>query len=353
MQEDSSAQLQEAVRVAARDGKPLAIRGGGSKAFYGHEVAGSPLETGAHRGVVNYAPTELVITARAGTPLRAIEQTLAEQGQMLGFEPPHFGAGATLGGTIACNLSGPRRPYSGAARDFVLGCRLINGNGEILAFGGEVMKNVAGYDVSRLMAGSLGTLGVLLEVSLKVLPAPETESTLVFECDAALGLARMNEWSGLPLPLSATCHDGENLHVRLSGAGDGIRAARKRIGGEEQAQAGEWWRRIREHRHGFFAGERPLWRVSVAPTAPPLPLSGKWLYDWGGAQRWLLSDEPAARIRAVVAGAGGHATLYRGDRAAADVFHPLPDELKALHRRLKEAFDPGRILNYGRMYRGI
>lgn len=353
MDQDRSAQLQAQVATALRDGAPLAIRGGGSKAFYGHEVAGAPLEVAAHRGIVNYAPTELVITARTGTPLRDIEQTLAAQGQMLGFEPPYFGADATLGGTIACNLSGPRRPYSGATRDFVLGCRLINGKGEMLSFGGEVMKNVAGYDVSRLMAGSLGTLGVLLEVSLKVLPAPEAELTLVFECDAAEALARMNEWGGLPLPLSATCHDGENLHVRLSGAEDGIRAARKRIGGEPQAQAGDWWRKVREHDHGFFAGSRPLWRLSLSSTAPTLPLAGKWFHEWGGAQRWLLGDEPAVRIRAAAGEAGGHATLYRGDRAATEVFHPLPDGLKALHRRLKEAFDPGRILNPGRIYRDL
>ncbi len=353
MRDDLGAALQAQVREAVRDGVALAIRGGGTKAFYGHMVPGRLLETGAHRGIVNYEPTELVITARAGTLMRDIEAALAEHGQMPGFEPPHFGANATLGGTIACNLSGPRRPYGGAARDFVLGCRLINGSGEILSFGGEVMKNVAGYDISRLMAGSLGTLGVLLEVSLKVMPAPEVEMTLVFECDAGDALERMNDWGRLPLPLSATCHDGENLHVRLSGTDDGIRAARKRIGGEVQPRAGDWWHKLREHEHGFFTGNRPLWRLSLASTAPLLPLAGKWLHEWGGAQRWLLSDEPAARIRAVVAGAGGHATLYRGDRDAVDVFQPLPDGLKALHRRLKEAFDPAHILNPGRLYRDL
>ncbi len=353
MTQDLGAELQEAVRAAARDGRALVIRGGGSKSWYGHDVAGEALEVGRHRGIVSYEPTELVITARAGTPLGEIEAALAAERQILGFEPPHYGDGATLGGTIACNLSGPRRPHAGAARDFMLGCRLINGRGESLAFGGEVMKNVAGYDVSRLMAGSLGTLGVLLEVSLKVLPAPEAEQTLVFSCDAGEALERLREWGGLPLPLSASCHDGENLRVRLSGAGDGLRAARKRIGGEEQPQADEWWRRVREHRHGFFAGERPLWRLSVAATAPSLPLSGKWLYEWGGALRWLRSDEPAARVRAAVAAVGGHATLYRGERAAVEVFHPLPDGLLALHRRLKEAFDPARVLNPGRLYRDL
>ncbi len=353
MQDDIGAELQERVRAAARDGVALAIRGGGTKSFYGHDVAGEPLSLSEHRGIVNFEPTELVITARAGTLMSNIEAALAKHGQIPGFEPPHFGAQASLGGTIACNLSGPRRPYTGAARDFVLGCRVINGKGEILSFGGEVMKNVAGYDVSRLMAGSLGTLGVLLEVSLKVLPAPEAEMTLVFECDADDALERMNDWGGLPLPLSATCHDGENLHVRLSGAEDGIRAARKRIGGEPQVRAGEWWHKVREHDHGFFSGNTPLWRLSLASNTPSLPLAGRWLHEWGGAQRWLLSDEPAARIRAIVAEAGGHATLYRGDRDAIDVFHPLSNGLKSLHGRLKDAFDPARILNPRRMYRDL
>ena len=351
MSGDIGTELQARVERAFRERAPLAIVGGGSKGFYGHPAQGESLGLSEHRGIVSYEPTELVITARAGTPLRAIEAALAEHGQMLPFEPPHFGEHATLGGTIACNFSGPRRPYTGAARDFVLGCKIINGKGELLRFGGEVMKNVAGYDVSRLMCGALGTLGVLLEVSLKILPQPEAETTLVMETPIADALARMHAWARLPLPISAAAHDGVRLHVRLSGTPDGLRAAQHRIGGEPSGDGLTFWHALKEHRHAFFDDPRPLWRLSLAFDTAPLALGGEWLYEWGGAQRWLLSTVPAAEIRGAVAALGGHATLFRRGPVDQDVFHPLPDGLMGVHRKLKHAFDPHGILNPGRLYR--
>lgn len=352
---DLAVQLQHQVQTALENERPLVIRGGNTKAFYGHAVTGMPLEVAGHTGILSYEPTELVLTARAGTTLEEIEQTLAGQGQMLAFEPPRFGEGATLGGTIACNLSGPRRAAAGSGRDFVLGCRLINGRGEILKFGGEVMKNVAGYDVSRLMAGALGTLGVLLEVSLKVLPRPESEQTVVQECSEASAMERMNRWAQQSLPISATCYDGASLFVRLSGTEGTIRAARKLIGGEDVPPTRTWWQKLKEHQHAFFSGNKPLWRLSLASNTPPIKLGGKWLYEWDGAQRWLVSDEPADRIRKAAEQAGGHATLYRaqGDADGVPVFHPLPDNLLKLHRNLKQAFDPKGIFNPGRMYKQI
>lgn len=350
---DASGELQQAVQEALNAGKALDLRGGGSKAFYGRAGAGSPLAIAGHRGVVNYEPKELVLTARAGTSLAAAKGLLGERHQMLAFDPPAFGDAATLGGTIACGLSGPRRPYTGSARDFVLGMRLINGRGEILHFGGEVMKNVAGYDVSRLMTGALGTLGLILEVSLKVLPLPEQEITLVQERSEAEAIEVMNTWAGRPLPISAACYDGLHLHVRLSGAPTAVAAARDRIGGQEAAQGDGFWEAVREHRHPFFTADRPLWRLSLPPRAHPLELAGKQLIDWGGAQRWLLSDATPADIRRAAARAGGHATLFRGGDRRGEVFHPLPEALAAIHRNLKQAFDPRRIFNPGRLYRDL
>ncbi len=345
---DHGAELQDRVQKAFVERTPLRIEGGGSKAFLGGVCEGAVLSLAGHRGVVSYEPTELVITARTGTRLAELETLLADSGQMLAFEPPHFGAAATLGGTIAAGLSGPRRPYAGSARDFVLGVKLINGWGEVLGFGGEVMKNVAGYDVSRLMTGAMGTLGVLLEVSLKVLPLPEQELTLVQECSAQQALERTNAWAGRPLPISAACHVGGRLHLRLSGVAPTVRAAREHIGGEPLADGTGFWRGLREQELDFFADARPLWRLSVAPGAPQPTLEGDWLLDWGGAQRWLKSEAPAPDIRAAAERLGGHATLFRGTGAA--VFHPLPEALMQLHRNLKQAFDPAGIFNRGRLY---
>ena len=345
-------QLSATIREAAKLRRPLCIRGGGTKDFYGGVIHGYKLNTIDYRGIVAYEPTELVITARAGTPLAEIEAALREKGQMLAFEPPHFGEGATLGGCVAVGLSGPRRPYAGAVRDFVLGVRILDGKGDDLRFGGQVMKNVAGYDVSRLMAGSLGTLGVLLEVSLKVLPVPPAETTLRLKRTEAEAIALMNEWAGKPLPVSATAFRDGDLGVRLSGARVAVDAAARKIGGAavDDAQGARFWTGIREHTDPFFAGSGPLWRLSVSSTTPPIDLPGQQLIEWGGALRWLNSAANAKTILDAAAHSGGHATLFRGGDKSGGVFHPLAPALMKLHRNLKQGFDPAGILNPGRLY---
>lgn len=353
MHNDRTGELSAAIQAAMTGNTALNIVGGDSKEFLGRTPRGTRLSTAAHRGILHYEPSELVITARAGTTLRELEHTLAEHAQMLACEPPHFGDNATLGGAVACGLSGPRRPYAGSVRDFVLGCRIINGRGEVLRFGGEVMKNVAGYDVSRLMCGAMGTLGLLLDISMKVLPRPAMETTLAQECTAAVALARMNAWAGRPLPLSAAMYDGEQLRFRLSGAASAVKAARQHMGGEPVTDADGFWRDLGELRHGFFADATPLWRLSLPPASAPLDLPGKSLIDWGGAQRWLLSSADEGLIRAAAVAAGGHATLLRGGTRDAERFHPLPANLLALHRSLKQAFDPAGIFNPGRLYANL
>lgn len=339
----------ERIRSAHAANTPLVIQGGGSKSFYGNPDEGEVLSTRALAGVVDYQPKELVLTARAGTPLAEIEALLAEQNQMLAFEPPHFGDAATLGGSIAAGLSGPRRPYAGAARDFVLGVRLIDGTGQPLRFGGQVIKNVAGYDVSRLMVGALGTLGLITEVSLKVLPQPALETTLQFELDEAAAIGRMNQWAGQPLPLSASSWHAGLLTLRLSGAASAVRAAQARLGGEPLQDAGAFWQRLRDQATPFF-DKRPLWRLAVKSTTPPLKLGEAQWIEWGGAVRWLASDLPAAALREAAGQAGGLATLFRGKAPADGAFAPLAPALATLHRSLKQRFDPRGILNRGRLY---
>jgi len=345
--------LQERIQAAAASGTPVAIQGNNSKSFYGRTPQGEVLPVSEHQGIIDYTPSELVISARAGTLLTELESVLEQEGQILAFEPPHFGERATLGGTIACALSGPRRPYAGAARDFVLGINCINGRGEWLRFGGQVMKNVAGYDVSRTLTGSLGTLAILLDIHLRVLPRPETEITLQHACDAATAIARCNELAAKSLPISASCHVDGQLAIRLSGLEQGVKAAAATIGGEVLENATDFWQQLREHRLAFFSGERPLWRLSVPPAAAMPALEGDTLLDWGGAQRWLRSEQPADALRAITAAAGGHATLFRGGDRGSEVFHPLPPDLLSLHQRLKMTFDPAGILNPGRMYREL
>lgn len=344
--------LLEQLQTAVANRTVLRIVGGNSKSFYGREIDGDELDVSVHSGIISYEPSELVITARTGTPLSEIEQALAEHNQMLAFEPPAYGGSATLGGTIACNLSGPRRPYAGAARDSVLGIHMVNGKGEVLRFGGEVMKNVAGYDVSRLQCGAMGTLGVLLDVSLKVLPRPETELTLTRETNEATAFEVMNRIAGKPLPLSAAAFDGNMIYMRLSGSIDAVRSAHQQIGGDEYARGETFWQHLKEQSLSFFDTDKPLWRLSLPQTASGISLGGKYLVDWGGGLRWLHSEESGDTIRAVAAKSGGHATCFRGgDRQ--QVFHPLPTALHTLHARLKNAFDPDRLLNPGRMYGDI
>jgi len=343
--------FREQVRAAAANAGKLRIRGGGTKDWYGQSFEGEILDTREHRGIVDYEPTELVITARCGTPLAEIEAVLAEQNQMLAFEPPHFGDSATFGGAIAAGLSGPRRASSGALRDFVLGAQLLDGKGDLLRFGGQVMKNVAGYDVSRLLAGSLGTLGLITEASVKVLPRPFAETTLRFEIGEIEAIRKLNEWGGQPLPLSASSWHAGVLALRLSGAQAAVDAAVRSLGGQVMPDCAAFWAGVREQRHAFFEGDLPLWRLSVPPTTGAIVLRGEQLIEWGGAQRWLRAGSEAAEaIRATVKAAGGHATLFRGGDKHVGVFQPLAPAVARIHERLKASFDPAHIFNPGRMY---
>lgn len=342
--------FQDRVHVAAAARSPLRIRGGGTKDWYGQAFEGELLDTRGYAGVIDYEPTELVITARCGTPLAEIEALLAGHNQMLAFEPPHFGEHATLGGAIAAGLAGPRRATSGAVRDFVLGAKLLDGKGDVLSFGGQVMKNVAGYDVSRMLAGSLGTLGLLLELSVKVLPRPVAETTLRFRMGELDAIRKLNDWGGRPLPISASCWSDGVLALRLSGARAAVDDAIRSLGGERMPDCSLFWADLREQRHPFFSGEGALWRLSLPPTTPPLALGGAQLIEWGGAQRWLRADaQQAQAIRREVAAKGGHATLFRGGDKSVGVFHPLQPGVARIHGRLKAAYDPAQIFNPGRM----
>lgn len=348
---DLTQALIEQVNSARASGSTLEIVGGGSKKFIGRVAsADATLNVGGHRGIVSYEPVELVLTARAGTPLREIQDTLDEKNQMLAFEPPHFGDGATLGGTLACNQSGPARPWSGSVRDAVLGIRLINGRGEHLRFGGQVMKNVAGYDVSRAQAGALGTLGIITEVSLKVMPKPAAALTLVQEIDAAQAIVKMNELAGQPRPLTAACwHDGR-LYLRLAGVRTAVEGTVSRWGGDILEQDTDFWQALREHQQPFFVGGEPLWRYSINSTASHWRDEADWLIDWGGAQRWLRGDFQQAAMEQEAGQAGGQVTLFRGGDRGGEVFATQAPAVQLLHRRLKAAFDPARIFNPGRLY---
>lgn len=346
---DASAHWQEQVRAALADGTCLNVQGSASKARLGHPVQGRMLDTREHRGIVSYDPAELVITARAGTPLAEVEAVLAEKGQMLPCEPPHLGPGATLGGAVASGLSGPRRPWAGALRDFVLGVRVIGGQGQHLRFGGQVMKNVAGYDLSRLMVGSFGCLGVITEVSLKVLPRPRASRSLCLPMPLTEALARLAEWGQQPLPLSAASHDGQALYLRLEGGEGSVREACQRLGGAPLRTL--FWVELNEQRLGFFNAGPPLWRLSLPPNTGVLELPGEQWVDWAGAQRWLKTDAPGEHVHALAARAGGHATAWHTGPALA--FAPLPPALLQLHRRLKAALDPQRVFNPGRLYSEI
>ncbi|WP_326534714.1 glycolate oxidase subunit GlcE [Pseudorhodoferax sp.] len=358
------ARLIDQVRSARAAGTPLAITGSGSKSFYGEAIHGEPLDVRPLAGISSHEPSELVVTVRAGTPLAELEAALAAQGQWLPFEPPRF-AGAdgqpagTVGGMVAAGLAGPGRACAGGVRDYVLGATLLNGRAELLSFGGQVMKNVAGYDVSRVLAGSMGVLGVLCEVSLKVLPLPVATSTLRFELDQAAALLQLQRWGGQPLPLSASAWWDGMLVLRLAGAQAAVGAAMATLGGEaiEPQLAAGFWAGLRDHQDEFFIGAHKavqggaaLWRLSVPQTAPALALSGEQLIEWGGAQRWLCTTAPAAQLREAAAAVGGHATLFRGHDKTAGAMTPLSAPLQRIQQQLKARFDPDRVFNRGRLY---
>ena len=355
------------IRDAAAAEQPLLITGGGTKTWYGNAcadlMAAQTLCTSGHAGIVDYDPAELVLTARTGTPLRTLEQTLAERGQMLAFEPPRHAAGATLGGAVATALSGPGRPFVGGVRDFILGMHVIDGKGDVLKFGGQVMKNVAGYDVSRLMTGAMGVLGLMTQVSLKVLPVAPASATLRFECDEAAAIQQVNTWSGRPLPLTATAWMQGVLHVRLTGARAAVDSAISQLGGERVSEviAADLWTGLRDQTAAFFkAGTTgaALWRLSLPPIAPvisgqALPGADNQLVEWGGAQRWLWSTADAATVRHVSRNLGGHAVCFDNRLAGGDVFEAPAPALMAIHQRLKQHFDPRGIFNPGRLYRDL
>lgn len=354
--------LIDRVHSARAAGAQLDIRGGGTKAFYGETPQGEPLDTRILEGISSYEPTELVVTARCGTSLAELEAALADEGQCLPFEPPHFAPGSTVGGMVAAGLAGPARASVGSVRDFILGATLLNGRGEVLSFGGQVMKNVAGYDIARLLAGSLGTLGVILEVSLKLLPVAPATATLRFQMSQGDALVQLNRWCGQPLPLNASAWWDGTLLVRLRGAYAAVQSAISTMGGELIAPelATPFWNGLRDQTDEFFGraaaaidGGAALWRLSVPQTTAPLPLAGEQLIEWHGAQRWLCSAMKPAALREVVARAGGHATLFIAKDRSAGVFSPLRSPLDRIHRELKKAFDPHGIFNPGRLYPGL
>jgi glycolate oxidase FAD binding subunit len=355
---DSEVLLQEKVLAAKQLSTPLAITGGGSKAFYGREIVGESLSITDHSGVIDYHPTELVITARAGTPLREITKLLDENNQMLGFEPPEFSESATLGGVIATGLSGPARPFLGPAHHFVLGVKILNGHGQVLQFGGRVIKNVAGFDVSRLMVGALGCLGILLEISLKVVPKPASELTMVLDhADAEDGVILMNSLAGKPTPISAAAWVDGKTRIRLSGSKAGVKAAVALIDADVDPLGTDFWADVRNQTHTFFASKQLLLRGSVAPATSWFCRDRSQLIDWGGGVRWFSCAAPAGNheeeIESAVQAAGGHLMRFRNGDRAGEVFAQLPATIMKFNQRLKNEFDPERILNRGRMYKNF
>jgi glycolate oxidase FAD binding subunit len=348
---DCSQFLIEAVAKASAEKAPLYITAGGTK----HDIRGRActaqmLDISGHTGIIDYQPSELVLTARAGTTLADIEAALDKEGQILAFEPPRLGEAATIGGTLACNLSGPARPWRGSVRDMVLGVQLINGRAELLNFGGRVMKNVAGYDISRVQAGAMGTLGVLSQISLKVLPKPEASITLAFELSIDKALAVMIQRTSEPKPLSGAMWNAGRLYLRLSGAAKAVEHTATVWGGEKIPSKVAPWLDLRELRLPFFEGHAPLWRFSQNAAAPLHNDLGEMLLDWGGAQRWLRGDLGMAALQQAAALAGGHVCQFRGGDRSAEVSPSLSTVEQRLHRRLKQSFDPEGILNPGRLY---
>ncbi len=349
-QEQALKHLVECVRSAGENARGLRIKGGGSKRFLAPDSGASTLDTVSYRGVVEYQPTELVITARCGTPLAELEAELASHGQYLACEPPHFSSKATFGGAIASGLSGPGRAARGAMRDFVLGVTVLDGRAQILRFGGKVMKNVAGYDAARLFTGSMGRLGVILEASVKVLPRPTASATLVLERTEEEALAQVNELAARPLPITASCWRAGQLALRLSGARAAVEAAGQAIGGErmQDQQAEAFWLAVREQTDDFFAGDAPLWRISVPSSAPTFGLDGATMLEWGGALRWSRSRVTTTEMIALAASHHGSATVFRGPeelRRMAQSLQRRAPIIETIEERLRQQFDPLAIFN--------
>ncbi len=353
MDADISIHLQEQIILAQARSTALAIVGSASKDFLGRRSRGQVLSVAGHCGIVSYDPTELVITARAGTPLRELQAALAEKGQMLPFDPPCYAAGGTFGGMIAAGLSGPRRPFAGSLRDAVLGLRCLDGQGRLLSFGGQVVKNVAGFDLSRLLSGSMGTLAVILEASLRVVPCAATEITLLQSCDQAAALTKMQRLACAALPLSAMAWQQGQLMVRLSGNQEAVSTVREEIGAVLMADdaAKAFWSGLRDQRLPFFSSSQPLWRLSLPAAAAPF--DGDLIIDWGGAQRWLKSAATAADIRQLSRNMGGSADCFRGGDRDGEVYQPLAPALMALQQRIKQVFDPQGLFNRGRLYAAL
>lgn len=337
------------VQHAYQKKTPLHISAGNTKHFYGRNIQAETLSLANHTGIIEYEPSELYITARSGTPLQEIEQIIAEHHQIIPCEPPYFGTAATLGGMVASGLSGPRRVYAGSVRDCILGAEIINGKGEILRFGGKVMKNVAGYDVSRLMCGALGTLGVLLSVSLRLLPNPVSEQTIALSLGSDEAIEKMSQWANTAMPVSATFFDGKTLYLRLSSSLSAIETCKRKIGGEVMDQDEMFWNNIKEHAHNFFASTKPLWRISVPANTQTLNLPGECAIEWNGALRWYFSDANETTIRSEAEHVGGNANLFKGG-ITENVFHPLTKPSMKIHKKLKQAMDPASILNPGKMF---
>jgi len=347
---DISNELIARVAHASEKNKPLNIVGGGSKSFLGREPVGEILSVREHQGIISYQPVELVMTARSGTSISEIETTLAEQGQILAFEPANYSGKATIGGTLACNLSGPARPWAGSVRDAVLGIKLINGKSEHLNFGGQVLKNVAGYDVSRMQAGSMGCLGVITQVSFKVMPKPQSSLTLVQEMSAQQAIEQMNRLSGKAKPLTAACWLNNKLYLRLSGAQSAVEGTVKAWSGEILENDQAFWQSLKEQQLAFFSGNEPLWRFSVNSNAKHFLPEQNWLIDWGGSQRWLRGSYDSKTLETMAENADGQVGLFRGDDRINEVFHHQSPALQAIHQRLKSSFDPKNIFNPGRLY---
>jgi glycolate oxidase FAD binding subunit len=359
-------QFQEQIQSAITNQSTINITGGNTKHWYGDIAHGITLNTSSYQGILDYQAEELVITVCAGTPLKEVESTLAKKNQYFAFDPPHFGPGATIGGMIAAGLAGPGRGQYGGLRDYVLGIKIMDGRGEILSFGGKVMKNVAGYDVSRLLPGSLGTIALLLEVSIKVLPRPSKTQTLQFHIPQAQAIVQMNTWASQPLPLSASAWIGNSsegqLWMRLSGANAAVEAAiikmNQPVSGHivPEDEAATFWESIKEQQHSFFTGsDDPLWRFAIEPLSAPLPLENPTLIEWYAGQRWVKGPLLESQAQQMAQQYGGHATLFRGEKLKNTSvftplsFNPLTAPLEIIQQRIRQTFDPHGIFNTGRM----